>query len=167
MASLSDLAAFAVPMARSEFMRRIEKIPASRYARAEAARRLESRLGAWTGTQVPGEPGRIKDKLPSGSSSSSELEADEAELVIVHALAATKGDAQFTVSPNGAVSSTISNGWTINKGRIYISGLSPVIDDAASLLNQLRDLAGGRMFFTREHSFIDAATRRAFLRITS
>ncbi|WP_394194966.1 hypothetical protein [Microbacterium foliorum] len=167
MTSLPDLSAFIVPSARSEFLRRIETVSGTRYDRAEASRRLKGRLDAWEGAHLPSETGRSKHKVPLGATVLVESEEDDAELMILRVIASTRGDAQFTVSPNGAVFSTMSNGWTINKGRICVSGLSPLLDDAADLLNRIRNGSGGRMFFTEASIFMDASTRKGFLRVHS
>ena len=92
---------------------------------------------------------------------------DEAELIIARAIAITNGEAQFTVSPDGTTYATENNGHTREFIRVPVGGLSPLIDDASYILNQIRDRAGGRMFFTRASKFLDARSRRTFLTVIS
>lgn len=152
--------------ARNHFLRRVDTLPGNRVVREEATRRLRDRLALWQGAQISSGRGRFKNKIARGQEADCVVGADEAEILIVRAIAVTNGDSQFTMSPNGAVFSTDGNGWTINQERIYISGLSLLVDDAADILQQMRNSEGGRMFFTRDAKFINAPTKRAFLSVT-
>lgn len=148
---------------REEMLRRVDRAAGTPQGQREAMERLEARLAAWYGAQMPNVGSRFKNKIARGRLAECTVGSDEAERIIVRVLAMTRGDAQFTVSPSGACFATENNGWTKDKERIYISGLSPLIDDAAYILNQMRRNTGGRMFFTRSDEFLDALSRRAFL----
>lgn len=165
MPSASGLPLTTLHAARDRFLRRIDVLPGSHYVRSEATRRLQSRLGTWQGTQLVLGTSRFKNKITRGISADCLVGADEAETLIVRALSITRGECQFTVALNGVVFATENNGHTIDKVRVYVSGLSPLIDDAAYILNQMRDGGGGRMFFTRESQFMNANDKRTFLTI--
>lgn len=148
---------------REQMLQRVSKMHGDLQSRDEATSRLEARLEAWQGAALPTDRTRFKSKIVSGKRALCIVSSDEAERIIVRALSVTSVDAQFTVSPNGACYATENNGWTIEKLRVYISGLSPLVDDASYILNQMRNGAGGRMFFSRSDQFSDARDRRAFL----
>lgn len=151
---------------RKDLLRRIEKTySAPQFTRKEAARRLERRLGSWDWRNDAPVESRLKNKVARGVRAKRVVGCDEEERVIAHALAITHGDGQFTVLPNGAVCATQSNGWTKEKVRIFISGLSPLIDEAADIINQMTDGKGGRFFFTQDDTFIDAKDRLVFLSV--
>lgn len=130
-----------------------------------AAERLESRLRHWGGSGVASAPTRFKNKVARGADAVCFVGADSAECLIVRALSITAGECQFTVSTSGAVYASESNGWSVDKARVYISGLSPLIDDAADILRQMRGPSGGRMFFDRENTFLNAQNRHRFLTV--
>jgi hypothetical protein len=70
--------------------------------------------------------------------------ADPVELVIVRAVAMTEGAAQFGVSPSGAISTAHGDGWTIHGPRTDVTRLSWFLDEAADILQQIRNGRGGR-----------------------
>ncbi|MEW1962955.1 hypothetical protein AB0269_10910 [Microbacterium sp. NPDC077644] len=115
--------------------------------------------------QLATESLRFKNKVARGTVADCVMTADEAEQIIVRALAITSGDAQFTIVPNGSTFATENNGQTRDKARVHISGLSPLVDDASYILNQMRRATGGRMFFLRNGQFINAKDRRPFLTV--
>lgn len=132
---------------------------------AVAVERLGHRLMTWHGSGIASAKSRFKNKVARGTEADCAVGADQAEILIVRALSLTRGECQFTVTPNGAVFASDGNGWTIDRERVFVSGLSPLIDDAADILRQMRGPNGGRMFFDREDSFLNAHGRRRFLRV--
>lgn len=132
---------------------------------AVATERLERRLQTWHGSGIASAKSRFKNKVARGAEADCVVGADQAETLIVRALSLTRGECQYTVTPNGAVFASEGNGWTIEGTRIYVSGLSPLIDDAADILRQMRGPNGGRMFFDRANSFLNANGRRRFLAV--
>lgn len=152
--------------ARREFIDRIEKTRSARpFTRREAASRLERRLGSWDWRNDAPAESRFKNKVARGIRAECVVGCSEEERIIARALAITQGDGQFTVTASGAVYATQSNGWTKDKVRIFVSGLSPLIDAAADIIDQMTDGKGGRFFFTQDDTFIDAKDRLIFLRV--
>jgi len=149
---------------RRQIMSRLGRLSDDRELCEAAAQRLESRLQSWRGSGIARASTRFKNKVAQGVDAICRVGADRAEILIVRALSITTGECQFTVSMNGVFASD-SNGWTIDKTRIYVSGLSPLIDDAADILRQMRGPQGGRMFFDREDSFLNARNRHRFLTV--
>lgn len=119
----------------------------------------------WTGSGIASASTRFKNKVARGSDAACFVGSDEAETLIVRALSVTEGECQFTVGVNGSVYASDANGWTIDKTRIFISGLSPLVDDAADILRQMRGPSGGRMFFDRDNAFLNGLNRHRFLTI--
>lgn len=152
---------------RDDFLRRVSRVHGTTYARREATRRLEQRLSTWYGVELASGKSRFKNKVKSGVFADCRVGGDEAEKLIVRALSNTQPDCQFTVTPAGVAYATHNNGWTIKKSRVFVSGLSPLIDDAADILNQMRGKEGGRIFFTRDDMFITARSRLAFLTVVT
>lgn len=152
---------------REEILQRLLRVSGSIDGRKEAETRLATRLQAWHGVELPSGNSRFKNKFARGSAVECEVGADEAELLIIRALGLTVGAVQLTVVPIGACFATLNNGWTMKHERVYISGLSPLIDDASYILNRMRDGEGGRMFFTADDHFIDARGRQPFLSIVA
>ena len=150
---------------RKQIMGRLGQLSDDREVCEAAAQRLESRLRFWSGSGLATASTRFKNKVARGADAVCSVGADRAEVLIVRALSITTGECQFTVSMNGAVFASDSNGWTIDKTRVYVSGLCPLIDDAADILRQMRGPQGGRMFFDRGNSFLNARDRHPFLTV--
>lgn len=74
---------------------------------------------------------------------------DAVERAIVYALARTWPSAQFSVDLNGLIFAGLLNGYHHKSDRLYVSGLSKIIDEAGELLNSARCGAGGR-FYVRD-----------------
>lgn len=165
MTASSGLALPVLTQVRERFVRNLNHVAATPEGRAEARERLTKRLAGWQGMQTASGKSRFKNKISRGAAADCSVGADEAETIIVRALSLTRRSAQFTISPNGAVFATEQNGWTIDGQRIYVSGLSPLIDDAADILQQMRDRSGGRMYFTDQNEFIRADSKLSFLRV--
>lgn len=67
-----------------------------------AASELRRRLSGWHGDYLPRHT-RFKNRTPIDRGDHLIVPADPVELIIVRAVAMTKGAAQFGVSPNGAI----------------------------------------------------------------
>lgn len=167
MVTYSGLNPVAAATWRDRLIRRVDAVAGTPLGRRQAAQRLESRLSTWYGVQLAPESPRFKKKVARGAIADCVVAADEAEQIIVRALAITSGDVQFTVIPKGSTYATENNGQTRDKIRVFISGLSPLVDDASYILNQMRDARGGRMFFLRNGQFINAKDRRPFLTVVT
>lgn len=150
---------------RREFLDACRHLGADRAVSEAAAERLERRLQDWTGSGIASTKSRFKNKVARGADADCLIGSDPEEILIVRALSLTRGECQFTVSASGAVFASESNGWTIDRTRIFVSGLSPLIDDAADILRQMRGPNGGRMFFDRDGSFLNAQNRWRFLTV--
>lgn len=150
---------------RGAFLDRVRHLGADRAVSESAAARLEYRLREWTGNGIASPQSRFKNKIARGEDATCIIGSDQEEILIVRALAVTRGECQYTVSTNGAVFASEASGWTIDRTRVYVSGLSPLIDDAADILRQMRGSSGGRMFFDRQNSFLNARDRRRFLTV--
>ncbi len=146
--------------------RRMAKQHASPALRERAAMELTVRLAHWYGDFLP-QQGRLKDKRPITRDSPAIIRADPAELLIVRAIAMTSipGAAQFGVSTDGSVFTTDALGWSLHSGRRYdVTGLSPLLDEAADIYNVRRGGIGGR-FYERDGSFFMADGRTTFLEV--
>lgn len=150
---------------RRAFIEAFRHLGANRTASETAAERLDIRLQTWTGSGIPSTKSRFKNKIALGADADCLVGTDRPEILIVRALSLTRGECQFTVTPTGAVYASEGNGWTIDSARIYVSGLSPLIDDGADILRQMRGPKGGRMFFDRNDSFLNAKNKSRFLTV--
>lgn len=77
------------------------------------------------------------------------IDADDTELAVMHLLALTGPDAQFSYTP--AWSGRVFAGWKdgYHRGdeeRVYVTGLSDVLDSATSIVQNHRNDGGGRVF---------------------
>lgn len=134
---------------------------------ARALEMLDYRLARWDGENAPALRRRFKNKVPEVVLAGAlHVEADPAELLLVRAFALTTGAAQFGVTPQGAVFATDVDGYSRDPERRYLSGLSPLLDDAGDIVIYLKDGRGGR-FFERDAGFFLADGRRTFMRVTS
>jgi hypothetical protein len=134
--------------------------------RERAAAALTIRLVHWHGDFLP-RPGRFKNKIPKGFASLTTVRADPIELLIVRAIAmtSTPGAAQFGVSPDGSVFTTDVNGHSLFRGRrIDVTGLSPLLDEAADIFNHRRGGIGGR-FYERDGNFFKADGKKVFVQV--
>ncbi|MCV7421400.1 hypothetical protein H7K45_12685 [Mycobacterium yunnanensis] len=93
-------------------------------------------------------------------------EAHPIEMLIVMTLARTSGAAQFGFSPSGEVFTADTDGWSLPSGRRNdVTGLSPLLDEAAALFNEWRRDGRGGRFYARDGVFFDAQDGAVFLRI--
>jgi hypothetical protein len=62
-------------------------------------------------------------------------------------MTSTPGAAQFGVCPDGSVFTTDAIGWSLFSGRrVDVTGLSPLLDEAADIFNHRRRGIGGRFY---------------------
>jgi hypothetical protein len=91
------------------------------------------------------------------------LQAHPIDMMILRALSRTWGAAQFGCSPNGDVFTADTDGYSLYSGRRDdVTGISPLLDEAADIFNSLRRGRGGR-FYERDGCFFDADDRTTFL----
>ena len=87
-------------------------------------------------------------------------------MLIVMSIARTSGAAQFGFSPNGEVFTADTDGWSLPSGRRNdVTGLSPLLDEAAALFNEWRRDGRGGRFYARDGVFFDAQDGAVFLRV--
>ena len=77
------------------------------------------------------------------------LDADDVEIAIVALLAATANQWQFSSTPEGRMFLGTKLGYHPEPERVYVTGLSDVIDTAAGLVESHRAGAGGRVYITK------------------
>lgn len=128
---------------------------------SRAAVELERRLLHWHGDYLP-RASRFKNKHGIDRGAHLVVPADPVELVIVRAVAMTKGAAQFGVSPNGAIFTAEGDGWTIRGPRVDVTRVSWLLDEAADILQTIRRGRGGR-FYERNGRFFLADGRTTIL----
>lgn len=123
--------------------------------------RVEERLARG---EVPAEPlARWKLSVLAGPPALPALESELEEVLIFRALARTGDDRQFGVTPRSEIFASRSHGYTHENERLYITGLSPLIDDVAWHFNAWRSGTGGRLYESHD-MIVDAAShRRVFL----
>ena len=83
------------------------------------------------------------------------LAADDVEIAIVALLAATANQWQFSSTPDGQMFLGMKQGFHRKAERIYVTGLSDVIDTAAGRVESHRAGVGGRVYITKE--FVECA----------
>jgi hypothetical protein len=151
---------------RASVLRMANQHDANPAVRKRAAMALTVRLAHWHGDFLPPQ-GRFKDKRPLSEESPALVRADPIELLIVRAIAMTSipGAAQFGVSTDRSVFTTDALGWSLHSGRRYdVTGLSPLLDEAADIFNFRRGGIGGR-FYERDGSFFMADGKTTFLEV--
>lgn len=154
--------------ARDDFLDRVAKTySATKFVRGEATRRLQSRLALWNHAEQADADALGPRTHTKAIRTDSTVEGDEAERVIVRALSKRHTDAQFTVTPSGAVYSTHNFGWTKDKVRVFVAGLSPLLDEAAEVFHYQSGGKGGRILFKSDATFVDANHKLVFLRVIS
>lgn len=130
---------------------------------SRAAVELERRLHHWHGDYLP-RPSRFKNKHGIDRATHLVVQADPVELVIIRAVAMTKGAAQFGVSPDGTIFTAEGDGWTIQGPRVDVTRLSWLLDETADILQNLRHGKGGR-FYERNGRFFLADGRTTVLEV--
>jgi hypothetical protein len=89
------------------------------------------------------------------------LDADNVEIAIVALLAATANQWQFSSTPDGHMFAGERQGRHPEPERLYVTGLSDVIDAAAGLVESHRAGAGGRVYIWKE--FVECADCRLII----
>lgn len=131
----------------------------------KAAPELERRLRR-TGLSLPPRTRSRRDKWPIDPGPLVRTrEAHPIDMMIVRALSRTWGAAQFGCSPNGDVFTADTDGYSLYSGRRDdVTGISPLLDEAADIFNSLRKGRGGR-FYERDGCFFDADNGAIFLKV--
>jgi hypothetical protein len=118
---------------------------------AEGRARLLSR--ALTGSFREGALARRRPRWQRGAAGSVGLppviDADEVEEVVVHLLALTWPEAQFSYRPSwsGDVFAGWNNGYHRSDAqRVYVTGLSDILDSVREVVQDHRDGQGGRIY---------------------
>jgi len=83
------------------------------------------------------------------------VDADDVEIAIVALLAATANQWQFSSTPDGQMFTGMKRGYHREAERLYVTGLSEVIDTAAGRVESHRAGAGGRVYITK--GFVECA----------
>lgn len=86
---------------------------------------------------------------PSDDGGAPNLDCDLVELAVVRVLAQTYPYNQFSVTPAGDVFVGDQLGYHREAGRLYVTTLSPILDEAADLLLQRSIGEGGRLYIHR------------------
>ncbi|SHT65286.1 Uncharacterised protein [Mycobacteroides abscessus subsp. abscessus] len=131
-----------------------------------ASRELERRLKR-TGLALPPRTRSRCDKLPYGRAVPVlKREASPVEMLIVRAIARTWGAAQFGCSPDGAVFTADTDGWSMPSGRRdEVTRLSPLLVEVADIFNSWRRNGAGGRFYERDGCFFDAEDGAIFVEI--
>ncbi|MGZ4584109.1 MAG: hypothetical protein ACXVYI_07105 [Mycobacterium sp.] len=139
--------------------------PSSRAQRIQATATLNWRL-ARTGRTLPSQT-RYKDKHPRGRAVPVlHRDASGTELLIIRAISRTHGAAQFGVTPHGDVFTTDCDGNSFHSGRReYVTGLSPLLDEAAAIFNEWQRAGAGGRFYERRGQFFDGDSKALFLSV--
>lgn len=158
-----DRARIKAVFAALDYRDRVYSATDIRKARDRINRRLDS---SWTGVWATPQH-RFKRVEPSGRLRGAPvLDADPVELLIIRELAVTSPAAQFGVTPAGTIFTASTFGKSKEHERLYLSGLSPLLDTVAEILNEQRSGEGGR-FFESEGLILDAADDKAVIRLRS
>lgn len=133
---------------------------------AVAAKELERRLKR-TGLALPPRTRSRTDKWPrSRAVPVLRRETSPVEMMIVRAIARTWGAAQFGCSPNGAVFTADTDGYSMPSGRRnVITGLSPLLVEVSEIFNEWRRNGVGGRFYERDGCFFDAHDGAVFVEI--
>jgi hypothetical protein len=117
----------------------------------EAIVRVTRRLdgGRWTRQSLA--PVQWKTRKPGvGRGEVPTITHDEVEFAIVYALARTWPAAQFSVDARGLVFAVQLNGYHRKADRLYVAGLSTILDEAADLQYLTSHGAGGRFYIQNQ-----------------
>jgi hypothetical protein len=153
---------------RHEIQMRVADHTSDAHLIMSVAKELSSRLER-CGKQLPPRTRSRDYKHPHSSLRAPVVftrEAHPVELLIVMAIARTSGAAQFGFSPAGLVFTADTDGWSLPSGRRNdVTGLSPLLDEAAALFNEWRRDGRGGRFYARDGVFFDAQDGTVFLRV--
>jgi hypothetical protein len=118
---------------------------------------LRNRLSHWWGSALPA-LSQFAENPPTGQPPVP-VWADPVELLVVRAIAATEGIACFGVEPGGAVFTEDSGAVGGEAFRVYITGLSPLLDAVGDIFNHVAGGVGGD-FCERDGQFFTADGRK-------
>jgi hypothetical protein len=138
---------------------------------AEAKRRVIRRLdNGWMGSGTRIDLRRKYHFPVDRSSSVAVMTVDQIELLIMRTLALTSPAHQYAVSKSLHVFATAVNGYSKDDERVWMSGLSPLVDDVgqfyADWRRQLDGHIGGR-FFERDGHVFDGPGRTKLLTLST
>ena len=114
---------------------------------------LAPRLDTWWGGSLP-PLSRFSDSPPAKMPTA--LPADPVELLIVRAISSTVGVAMFGVTADGAVFTTDNGAWDEDSRALFVTNLSPLLDEATDIFHHLTGAAGGR-FIEHDGRFFTAS----------
>lgn len=95
------------------------------------------------------------------------MRVDPIERLIMQSLSITSPARQYGVSSRSLVFTASTNGWSDESQRVWLSGLSPVIDDVGQYYAAWRRAHDGKIggrFFERDSVVFNAANGQALLR---
>ena len=118
---------------------------------------LKRRLETWWGGSLP-PLSRFSDKPPRKLPVA--LTADPEELPIVRALAAGDRLPTFGVTSAGAVFTTDDGAWHADSRAVFITGLSPLLDELTDIFHHATGDEGGR-FYDSQSASLQIGTSRA------
>jgi hypothetical protein len=90
------------------------------------------------------------------------------EQLIMRVLSLTSPARQYGVSKNMLVFTTSANGWSRDAERVWLAGLSPLIDDVGQFYAEWRRAEDGHLggrFFERDGIVFDATNHRTLVRL--
>lgn len=135
----------------------------------EVSRLVQARLDtSWQPTSdvVLSDPGQSIEADPDGGLPF--IDVDPIELRIMRALAATHPKGQFAVAKTGAIFTAMTKGFSRERDRIYLTGLSPLIDAIGAFVYEFReetDIGIGGRFFEIDGWILDARTDARILEL--
>lgn len=117
----------------------------------EGARaRLELRLDSdhWTPGDAPAARHKHRPRIPTTGPAT--IEHDLSEWFLLHSLALTYPAHQFSVTPKGRVFAGYRHGNHREHHRLYVTGLSEILDEAAILMHAATQGRGGRIYIASD-----------------
>lgn len=126
----------------------------------EVARaRLELRLKSdhWTPRETPGS--RVIHRSRVTLAGEVTIHHDLSEWFLLHSLALTHPAQQFSVTPDARVFAGYRNGNHREHDRLYVTGLSHVLDEAAILMHAATQGRGGRIYIASDQIQIAKTNR--------
>jgi hypothetical protein len=144
------------------------RVPASGDLLAEAADIIRDRLQRdWRGPAGSPRPKRKYRYAINPRADAPMVRAPEVEVLICRLLSATGTTRQYGVTTRGFVFTAAANGFSKEPERIYLSGLSPLLDDLEQCFFEFREggrVDGGR-FYERGAKAFDARSGLVFAHI--
>jgi hypothetical protein len=141
-----------IPAERSKMIRRLRENPSpDPDLRQRAEIELAQRLKDWWGNELPRPTSFGDAPAVNGPACPPDVSA---ELLIVRAISAQSNPAAFGVTSDGAVYTTDTPRWSDTAHAVFVTGLSPVLDEIADIFRHLTAGEGGR-FYEQNGSFFD------------